>query len=158
MSKTATYMGKPYYPWWLNELADDVTGQGAAIEGALQGPEEVRTLVLDARELYEDQELGFVGDFGEDGFLEEYTCEIRGVPAALSPRSSQRRRGGSEHRGQPSPAQRGVAVRSADGREVRRHAHGEVLPPRRVKSSADHRPQRRGRLGRYCGSWRPKPG
>jgi hypothetical protein len=82
MSKTATYMGKPYYPWWLNELADDVTGQGAAIEGALQGPEEVRTLVLDARELYEDQELSFVGDFGEDGFLEEYTCEIGGVPAS----------------------------------------------------------------------------
>src|SRR3954453_8318109 len=83
MSSTATYMGKPYYPWWLNELADDVTGQGAAIEGALQGPEEVRTHVLDARELYEDQELSFVGDFGEDGFLEEYTCDIRGVPASV---------------------------------------------------------------------------
>src|SRR5215208_7012863 len=129
MSKTATYMGKPYYPWWLNELADDVTGQGAAIEGALQGPEEVRTLVLDARELYEDQELSFVGGFGDDGFLEEYTCEIRGVPASAVVTVHRSARAGSEHRGQPSAAQRGVAVRSADGREVRRHAHGEVLPP-----------------------------
>ena len=82
MSGTATYMGKPYYPWWLDALADDVTGSGAAIEGALQGPDEVRTLVLDAREIYEDQTLGFVGDFGEDGFLEEYTCNIRGVAAS----------------------------------------------------------------------------
>src|SRR4051812_14683399 len=79
---TATYKGKPYYPWWLDRLADDVTGEGAAIEGALEGPEQVRTLVLDAREIYENQVLTFVGDFGDDGFLEEYTCEIRGVPAS----------------------------------------------------------------------------
>jgi hypothetical protein len=24
------YMGKPYYPAWLDNLADDVTGEGAA--------------------------------------------------------------------------------------------------------------------------------
>jgi hypothetical protein len=79
---TATYMGKPYSPWWLANLADDVTGEGAAIQGVLHGPEAVRTLVLDARDLYEQQELSFVGDFGEDGFLEEYTCLIRGEPTS----------------------------------------------------------------------------
>ena len=41
-----------YYPWWLDNLAEDVTGEGAAIEGTLHGAEEVRRLVLDARELY----------------------------------------------------------------------------------------------------------
>lgn len=40
-----TYMGRPYYPWWLAALAEDVTGEGAAIQGVLQGAEEVRTLV-----------------------------------------------------------------------------------------------------------------
>jgi len=56
-SGSATYKGEPYFPWWLDRLADDVTGEGAAIEGALEGPEQVRTLVLDAREIYEDQIL-----------------------------------------------------------------------------------------------------
>jgi hypothetical protein len=79
---TAMYMGKPYSPWWLANLADDVTGEGAAIQGVLHGAEAVRTLVLDARDLYEQQELTFIGDFGEDGFLEEYTCLIRGEPTS----------------------------------------------------------------------------
>jgi hypothetical protein len=77
------YMGKPYYPWWLDNLADDVTGEGAAIQGALHGAEEVRTLVLVARELYENQELSFVGDYGDNGFLELYTCRIHGEPTKV---------------------------------------------------------------------------
>jgi hypothetical protein len=82
MGETAMYMGGPYYPWWLDSLADDVTGAGAAIQGVLQGADAVRTLVLDARELYTNQVLGFIGDFGDDGFLEEYTCEIHGAPTS----------------------------------------------------------------------------
>jgi hypothetical protein len=67
-----------YYPWWLDNLADDVTGEGAAIEGTLHGAEEVRRLVLDARELYEQHEFQFTGNYGDKGFIEEYTCLIRG--------------------------------------------------------------------------------
>lgn len=55
-----------YYPWWLDNLADDVTGEGAAIEGTLQGAEEVRRVVLDARGLYEHQEFQFTGDYGDN--------------------------------------------------------------------------------------------
>jgi hypothetical protein len=77
-----TYMGRPYFPWWLDNLADDVTGEGAAIQGALQGAEEVRKLVLDAREVYENQTLSFAGDYGDNGFIEEYTCLIRGEPTS----------------------------------------------------------------------------
>ena len=69
-----------YYPWWLDNLADDVTGEGAAIEGTLHGVEEVRTLVLDARELYQQHEFQFTGDYGDNGFIEEYTCLIQGAP------------------------------------------------------------------------------
>src|SRR5436190_7674740 len=67
-----------YYPWWLDNLADDVTGEGAAMQGILHGAEAVRKLVLDARELYQHQEFDFTGDYGDKGFLEEYTCQIQG--------------------------------------------------------------------------------
>jgi hypothetical protein len=73
-----TYMGSPYYPWWLDNLADDATGEGAAMEGAVQGAEAVRAIVVAARELYEHQEFDFTGDYGDNGFLEDYTCQIRG--------------------------------------------------------------------------------
>jgi hypothetical protein len=73
-----------YFPWWLDNLADDVTGEGAAIEGTLHGAEEVRKLVLDARELYQQHEFQFTGDYGDNGFIEEYTCLIQLHPPALS--------------------------------------------------------------------------
>jgi hypothetical protein len=72
-----------YYPWWLDNLADDVTGEGAAMQGTLHGAEAVRTLVLEARELYEHQEFQFTGDYGDNGFLEEYTCQIQGEPTSV---------------------------------------------------------------------------
>jgi hypothetical protein len=72
-----------YFPWWLDKLADDVTAEAAAIQGTVHGAEAVRTLVLDARELYENQEFHFVGDYGDNGFLEEYTCQIQGLPTSV---------------------------------------------------------------------------
>lgn len=72
-----------YYPWWLDNLADDVTGEGAAMQGIMHGAEAVRRLVLDARELYEHQEFNFTGDYGDKGFLEEYTCKIQGEPTSV---------------------------------------------------------------------------
>ena len=72
-----------YYPWWLDNLADDVTGEGAAIEGTLHGAEDVRRLVIDARALYKHQEFHFTGDYGDKGFLEEYTCLIQGAPTRV---------------------------------------------------------------------------
>jgi hypothetical protein len=76
-------MGRPYYPWWLDKLADDVTGEGAAMQGVLHGADAVRTLVVAAREVYENQLFRFVGDYGENGFLEDYTCQIRGQPTSV---------------------------------------------------------------------------
>jgi hypothetical protein len=39
--------------------------------------------VLDARALYERQEFQFTGDYGDDSFLEEYTCLIKGEPTSV---------------------------------------------------------------------------
>ena len=70
-----------YYPWWLDKLADDVTGQGAFIDGGpIQGPEAVRSVVTAARGLYEFQDFSFTGDYGDNGFLEEYTTQVKGEP------------------------------------------------------------------------------
>jgi hypothetical protein len=76
-----TYLGGPYYPWWLDNLADDVTGDGAAFQSPAQGAEAVRAIVLAARELYKHQEFSFIGDY-DDRFLEEYTCQILGEPTS----------------------------------------------------------------------------
>ena len=85
MASTPTYMGsgdpvrrQHYYPWWLDRLADDVTGEGAFIEGAAQGAEAVRSIVTYARTVYEYQEFNFTGDYGDNGFLEDYTTQVRG--------------------------------------------------------------------------------
>ena len=72
-----------YYPWWLDNMADDITGEGAAMQGILHGAENVRRLVLDARKLYENQEFHFTGDYGDNSFIEEYTCQIQGEPTRV---------------------------------------------------------------------------
>jgi hypothetical protein len=72
-------MGRPYYPAWLDNLADDVTGEGAAWDGAFEGAETVRSVVLGAKELYEYQEFSYAGPCGEYGFLEDYITEVRGA-------------------------------------------------------------------------------
>jgi hypothetical protein len=92
-----TYLGRPYYPWWLDNLADDVTGTGAFIEGAAEGPEAVRSIVTYARELYENQEFTFAGDYGDNGFVEEYTTQVHGHPTAVVVTVSRNAAGKAQH-------------------------------------------------------------
>jgi hypothetical protein len=72
-----------YYPWWLDKLAKDCTGEGAAMQGVLHGADAVHELVTEARKHYENQQFQFTGDYGADGFLEEYTCKIQGEPTSV---------------------------------------------------------------------------
>jgi hypothetical protein len=72
-----------YYPWWLDNLADDVTGEGAAMQGVIHGAENVHKVVTDARTVYENQQVQFTGNYGDNGFLEEYTCRIQGEPTSV---------------------------------------------------------------------------
>ncbi|MGW3242787.1 hypothetical protein [Streptomyces sp. NPDC001070] len=76
----ADKQGLTYYPWWLDNLADDVTLEGGAMNGTAHGPEAVRTIVVKARELYEFQDFSYADDFGDDGFLEIYESSIQGQP------------------------------------------------------------------------------
>jgi hypothetical protein len=69
-----------YYPWWLDNLADDATLEGAAMNGTARGAEAVRAIVVKARELYEFQDFSYADDFGDNGFLEIYDSSIEGEP------------------------------------------------------------------------------
>ena len=69
-----------YHPVWLNSLADDVTLEGSAMNGFVQGPEAVLSIVAFIRTLYERQEFNFAGPYGENSFLEDYTAWVHGEP------------------------------------------------------------------------------
>jgi hypothetical protein len=69
-----------YYPEWLDNLADDVTLEGSAMDGFVQGSEAVRTVLASIRSLYDYQRFNFVGPYGEHGWLEDYAAGVRGEP------------------------------------------------------------------------------
>jgi hypothetical protein len=84
-----TYMGggdpagrfTDYYPAWLDDLADDVTVEGSMLDGAVQGAEAVRKIIVTIRTLYGDsQEFRFVGPCGDNGWLEDYVAQVGGKP------------------------------------------------------------------------------
>jgi hypothetical protein len=83
---SATYLerGDPalknYYPAWLDALADDVTIEGSLLDGAVQGAEAVRKIIVAIRSVYERQEIKFAGPCGDHGFLEDYVAHVRGQP------------------------------------------------------------------------------
>src|SRR5512144_1114 len=90
MSTTSTalpqYLGsgdpalKDYYPAWLSNIADDATVEGSMLNGAVQGADAVRSIVLTIRSLYEHQEFKFAGPCGDHGFLEDYVAKVNGEP------------------------------------------------------------------------------
>ena len=69
-----------YYPEWLGNLADDVTIEGSLLDGAAQGPEAVRAIIGAIRALYEHQNFNYVGPWGEDRFIEDYSSVVDGEP------------------------------------------------------------------------------
>ena len=69
-----------YYPAWLDNLAGDVTLEGSAMDGFMQGAEAVRTVLVYIRSLYDYQKFHFAGPYGENGWLEDYTAGVRGEP------------------------------------------------------------------------------
>jgi len=81
---THTGSGDPaladYYPAWLDNLAGDVTLEGSAMDGFVQGAEAVRTVLVAIRTLYDYQEFNFAGPYADNGWLEDYTAGVRGEP------------------------------------------------------------------------------
>src|SRR6267143_1343065 len=71
---------KGNYPAWLDNIADDATVEGSMLDGAVQGAEAVRSVVLAIRSLYNRQDHKFAGPYSNNGFLEDYVAEVHGEP------------------------------------------------------------------------------
>lgn len=69
-----------YTPGWLSNLADNVTMEASVTNGIVRGAEAVRDLLGFARTLYEYQEFHFVGAYGDNGIVEDYTSQVEGEP------------------------------------------------------------------------------
>jgi len=67
----------------LDNLADDVTLEAAAMDGIASGADDVRSIVVAARQLYEHQEFNYAGPCGESGFLEDYSSSVCGMPTYI---------------------------------------------------------------------------
>ncbi len=78
-----TYAGKDYYPVWLDNLANDVTLEAAAMDGTAQGTKDVGAIMVVAREQYENQVFSYAGPCGDYGFVEDYTAAVRGEPTRV---------------------------------------------------------------------------
>jgi hypothetical protein len=71
---------KDYYPPWLKDIADDATVEGSMLDGVVVGAEDVRSVVLKIKSLYDRQEFLSVGPYGDHGWIEDYVAEFRGRP------------------------------------------------------------------------------
>jgi hypothetical protein len=102
---TATYFGSgdparrrtDYFPVWLKSLAGDVTLEASAMEGAAEGPEAVRAIILAVKDFYPYQDLSFYGDYDDDGFIEEYATELDGRPLGVMGVISRNASGETQH-------------------------------------------------------------
>ena len=86
-----------YYPAWLDNLADDVTVEGSMLNGVIQGPDGVRTVVATIRSLYEHQEFNFAGSYRENGWIEDYIAEVGGEPIGCVVLVSRNAAGQTQH-------------------------------------------------------------
>lgn len=69
-----------YRPAWLDDLADDVTMEASVMNGIVRGAADVRAILGHARTLYDYQEFEFAGEYGDHGFVEDYTSRVHGEP------------------------------------------------------------------------------
>ena len=69
-----------YYPAWVDKMAGDITLEGSMLDGAVQGADAVRAVIVGVRQLYDRQDFNFAGSWGDNGFIEDYNAEVGGRP------------------------------------------------------------------------------
>ena len=67
------------------------------MDGAALGPEGVRTIVGAIRTLYEHQQFNFAGSYGKNGWLEDYTAQVRGEPIGCAVLVTRNAAGQTQH-------------------------------------------------------------
>jgi hypothetical protein len=69
-----------YYPAWVDKMAGDITLEGSMLDGAVQGADAVRAVIVSVRRLYDRQDFNFAGSWGDNSFIEDYNAEVGGRP------------------------------------------------------------------------------
>ena len=88
MTEIPTYLGSAdpagrfadYYPAWVDKMAADITLEGSMLDGAVQGADAVRAVIVGVRRLYDRQDFNFAGSWGDNAFIEDYNAEVGGRP------------------------------------------------------------------------------
>ena len=87
-----------YYPPWLDDLAEDATVEGSMLDGAVQGAEAVRTIVVAIRTAYGDsQEFHYVGPCGDNSWLEDYIARVDDQPLGCVVLATRNAAGQTQH-------------------------------------------------------------
>jgi hypothetical protein len=86
-----------YYPSWIDNLAHDVTIEGSLMDGAVQGGDAVRNILVAIRSFYDEQQFNFVGPCGNNGWLEDYIARVRGEPIGCVVVVSRNAHGETQH-------------------------------------------------------------
>ena len=87
------YMGTDYYPQWLDNLADDVTLEAAAMDGTAHGVEDVGAIMVVARQQYENQVFSYAGPAATTASSRTTPLKSAASPLELSSSSRTTRRG-----------------------------------------------------------------
>ncbi len=112
-----------YRPVWLDNLAVDVTVEGSMMNGAVQDPKAVRSIVAYIRTLYESQEFNFAGSYGDNAFVEDYSAAVRGEPIGGVILVSRNAAGQAQHIvANHRPPVHAAALVPAGRRSLRRHS------------------------------------
>jgi hypothetical protein len=69
-----------YYPAWVENMAANAAVEGSMLDGVVVGGENVRSVVLTIKSLYDRQEFLSVGPYRDNGWIENYVSEVRGEP------------------------------------------------------------------------------
>ena len=86
-----------YYPGWFDNLAEDVTIEGSLMDGAVQGADAVRSILVCIRSMYDQQEINFAGPCGDNSWLEDYVARVRGEPIGCVVLVSRNSAGQTQH-------------------------------------------------------------
>ena len=138
----STYLGKPYYPAWLDNLADDVTGEVARGMAPPKAPRPSMKSWSPRANYTSFRSFTTLVPAEKTALLEDYTSAVGGGVPLLCHRAGhlQRRREGPLARGEPPSAQFLAPAVPADAREVHRHPACEPLGRHAVRSSSMNAP------------------
>ena len=99
------------------------------LDGALQGADAIRVVIGAVRERYDRQDFTFAGRWGDSGFIEDYTAEVRGRPLGCLHLVAINAGAGAAHRSPLPAAELADVLLSRAAREPRRHPVRRPLRP-----------------------------